>query len=52
MALEAAESGVYNLAMTLTRNDLLSRLDALGIVTTTVEHPAVFTVEGIEASTW
>ena len=45
MALEAAESGVYTLAMTLTRNDLLSRLDALGIVTTTVEHPAVFTVE-------
>jgi Ala-tRNA(Pro) deacylase len=45
VALEAAESGVYNLAMTLTRNDLLSRLDALGIVTTTVDHPAVFTVE-------
>ena len=45
MALEAAESGVYTLAMTLTRNDLLSRLDALGIVTTTVDHPAVFTVE-------
>ena len=45
MALEAAGSGVYNLAMTLTRNDLLSRLDALGIVTTTVDHPAVFTVE-------
>ena len=44
-ALEAAESGVYTLAMTLTRNDLLSRLDALGIVTTTVDHPAVFTVE-------
>ena len=31
--------------MTLTRSDLLSRLDALGIVTTTVDHPAVFTVE-------
>ena len=45
MALEAAEPGVYTLAMTLTRNDLLSRLDALGIVTTTVDHPAVFTVE-------
>ena len=45
MALEAAESDVYTLAMNLTRKDLLSRLDALGIVTTTVDHPAVFTVE-------
>ena len=44
-ALEAAESGVYTLTMSITRNDLLSRLDALGIVTTTVDHPAVFTVE-------
>ena len=44
-ALEAAESGVYTFAMTLTRNDLLNRLDALGIVTTTVDHPAIFTVE-------
>ena len=31
--------------MAFVRKDLLSRLDALGIVTTTVDHPAVFTVE-------
>ena len=31
--------------MAFVRKDLLIRLDALGIVTTTVDHPAVFTVE-------
>ena len=30
--------------MPLSRDDLLIRLDELGIKTTTVEHPAVFTV--------
>lgn len=30
--------------MPATRKDLLDRLDALGIRTTTVDHPAVFTV--------
>ena len=43
--LEKAESNSYTLNMALTRKDLLARLDALGILTTTVDHPAVFTVK-------
>ena len=45
VALEVAESDVYTLSMTITCDDLLARLDALGLVTTTVRHPAVFTVK-------
>jgi Ala-tRNA(Pro) deacylase len=40
-------------AMPATRSDLFARLDELGISTTTVEHPAVFTVSessGLERS--
>ena len=40
-----AESDVYTLFMTITCDDLLAHLDLLGLVTTTVTHPAVFTVE-------
>jgi Ala-tRNA(Pro) deacylase len=32
-----------------TRTDLMARLEALGIVTTTIEHPAVFTVAESDA---
>jgi len=35
--------------MTATPEDLFARLDALGLETTTVEHPAVFTVEEAKA---
>jgi len=35
--------------MPLTRADLMARLDALGIATTTFEHPPVFTVEEARA---
>ena len=35
--------------MTLTRNELLAHLAALGIEADTVEHPAVFTVEESQA---
>ncbi len=45
VALEATEPGVYTSPMTFTRDDLLARLDVLGIVTKTVNHPPVFTVE-------
>ena len=45
MALEATEPGVYTSPMTFTCDDLLARLDVLGIVTKTVNHPPVFTVE-------
>ena len=31
--------------MVMTRDDLLARLDDLGIATETFEHPPVFTVE-------
>lgn len=36
--------------MAATRDDLFNRLDALGIVTETVEHPAVFSVEEAKAA--
>jgi Ala-tRNA(Pro) deacylase len=35
--------------MALTRDDLMARLDALGIETQLVEHPALFTVEESQA---
>lgn len=36
-------------AMTATPDDLFARLNALGLETTTVDHPAVFTVEEAKA---
>ncbi|MBT6883485.1 MAG: prolyl-tRNA synthetase associated domain-containing protein [Rhodospirillaceae bacterium] len=36
--------------MVATRDDLFNRLDALGIVTETVEHPAVFSVDEAKAA--
>jgi len=45
VALEATEPGVYTPPMTFTRDELMTRLDDLGIVTKTVNHPPVFTVE-------
>ncbi|MBT7510597.1 MAG: prolyl-tRNA synthetase associated domain-containing protein [Rhodospirillaceae bacterium] len=36
--------------MVATRDDLFNRLDALGIVTKTVEHPTVFTVDEAKAA--
>ncbi|MBT3908231.1 MAG: prolyl-tRNA synthetase associated domain-containing protein [Rhodospirillaceae bacterium] len=36
--------------MVATRDDLFNRLDALGIVTETVEHPTVFTVDEAKAA--
>ncbi len=45
VALEGPESDVYTPTMTITCDDLLARLDVLGLITTTVRHPAVFTVE-------
>ena len=45
VGLETTKPGVYTSLMTFTRDDLLAHLDVLGIVTKTVNHPPVFTVE-------
>ena len=42
--LSPTETPLHISAMASTRQDLLARLDELGIETTTVDHPAVFTV--------
>lgn len=48
--LRAGEGLVSIRAMVATRDDLFNRLDALGIVTKTVEHPTVFTVDEAKAA--